>query len=81
MLEKTLYKALEDWKSDEQLLNRMRLATTNESRVREMAVKSILWEIFKQHEVSLEECFITAQQKVAWHIGQLENNLSLGKDI
>lgn len=51
--------------------------TITETRVREMAVKSILWETFKQNEVSLEECFLTAQQKVAWHIAQLQTNIQV----
>lgn len=78
MLEKTIFKALEDWKADHKLLERMRemQGNTTEQRIRGMALKSILWEIFKQNQVALQECFQTAQQKVEWHITQLENDLT-----
>ena len=80
-LEKTIFQSLEDWISDDELLQKTHLyyekKRVEEKRIREEFLKSILWDIFKQEEVSLEECFRVAREKIDWHIAQLENDVSI----
>lgn len=76
MLEKTVYKALHDWRADDELVKRMRKTDEGHVVIREMAVKSILWDIFNDRGMALEECLKRAQSKIDWNIAQLENDLT-----
>ena len=79
-LEKTIYKALQDWIQDRNTLENMRSMFEegrSEKEIRKYSNEksAIIWDIFSNKFIPLKECFERCAQKIAWFVSTLEKDI------